>query len=60
MKGRYKDNETVWAVVDVVAKRSEDLSSNPAEVYSFYYVNCLKRTKINKKKPEMAHFKLKR
>ena len=24
---------------------------NPAEVYSFYSVNCTKRTKINKKRP---------
>ena len=30
---------------------TNDPSSNPAEVYTFYSVNCLKRTKINKKRP---------
>ena len=38
-------------VVSVLAFYSDDTSSNPAEVYSFYSVNCLKRTKINKKRP---------
>ena len=42
-----------WALVVVY---SNDLSSNPVEVYSFYSVKCLKRTKINKKRLGMAHF----
>ena len=36
-------------VVTVLAFHSNDTSLNPAEVYSFYSVNCLKRTNINKK-----------
>ena len=42
-----------WAVVVVKcwAFYSDDPSLNPAEVDSFYSVNCLKRTKINKKRP---------
>ena len=36
-------------VVSVRAFYSVDLSSIPAKVYSFNSVNCLKRTKINKK-----------
>ena len=36
-------------VVSVFAFFSYDLSSNHCEVYSFYSVNCLKRTNINKK-----------
>ena len=43
-------------VVSMLAFDSDDPSSNPAEVYSFYSVYCLKRTKINKKRPGMAHF----
>ena len=43
-------------VVSVLAFYSDDTSSNPAEVYSFYSVNCLKRTKINKKRPGMVPF----
>ena len=35
---------------------SDDPSSNHAEVYIFYSDNCLKRTKINRKRPGMAHF----
>ena len=35
-------------VVSDLALYSVDFSSNPAEVYSFNSVNCLKRTKINK------------
>ena len=42
-------------VVSVLTFNSDDPSSNPAEVYSFYSVYCLKRTKINKKRPGMAH-----
>ena len=34
-----------------------DLCSNPAEVYSFHSVRFLKRKKIIKKRPRMAHFK---
>ena len=30
-------------------------SSNPAEVFSFFSVNCLKRTEINKKRPGLTH-----
>ena len=43
-------------VVTVLAFYSVDLSSNPAEVYSFNSVNCSKRTNINKKRPGVAHF----
>ena len=35
-------------VVSVLALYSDDPSSNPAEVYSFSVILCLKRTKINK------------
>ena len=35
-------------VVSVLAFYSDDTSSNPAEVYSFSVILCLKRTKINK------------
>ena len=41
----------------VLAIDSNDLSSNPAEVCSFHSANCLKRVKINKKMPEIAHLK---
>ena len=40
-------------VVSVLAFYYDDPSSNPADVYSFYSANCLKRTK---KRPGMAHF----
>ena len=43
-------------VVSMLAFYSVDPSSNPAEVYSFNSVNCLKTTKINKKRPGLAHF----
>ena len=43
-------------LVSVLAFYSDDPSSYPAEVNSFYSVNCLKRTKINKKRPGMALF----
>ena len=36
-------------VVSVLAFYSDDTSSNPAEVYSFSVILCLKRTKKNKK-----------
>ena len=36
-------------VFSVLAFYSVNPSSNPTEVYDFYSVNCLKRTKINKK-----------
>ena len=36
---------------------SNDPSSNLAEVFSFYSVNCWKRTKINKKGPGNVQFK---
>ena len=47
-------------VVSLLAFYSDDPSSNLAEVYSFYSVNCLKRTKINKKRPGMDQFFKKR
>ena len=34
---------------------SDPPSSNPGEVYCLYSVNCLERTKINKKRPGMDH-----
>ena len=34
-------------MVSALAFYSDDLSSNPAELYNFYSVNCLKRTKRN-------------
>ena len=43
-------------VVSVLAFYSEDSSSNPAEVYNFSVKLLLKRTKINKKRPGLAHF----
>ena len=42
-------------VVSLLPFYSDYASSNPTEVYSFYPFNCLKRTKINKKMPEMVH-----
>ena len=43
-------------VVSMLAFYSVDPSSNPAEVYSFNSVNCLKRTKIIKERPGLVHF----
>ena len=43
-------------VVSVLAFYSDDPSSNPAEVYNFSVKLLLKRTKINKKRPGLAHF----
>ena len=43
-------------MVSVFALFSDDPSLNPSEVCRFYSVNCLKRTKINQKRPGMAHF----
>ena len=43
-------------VVSVLAFHSGDLSWNPAEVYRFNSVKCMKRTKINKKRPGLANF----
>ena len=34
-------------VVSVLTFYTDDPSSNPAEVYNFYSINCLKGTKIN-------------
>ena len=45
------------AVVSVLTLYSDDLSSNPAEVYIFYSVNCLKRMKINQKEAGDGPFK---
>ena len=41
-------------VVSVLAFYSNDPSLNPAKVYSFYSVKCLKRSKIIKKRLGMA------
>ena len=47
----------VGQVVSVLAFYSNNLSLNPAEAYSFFLKNLsLKRTKINKKRPGLAHF----
>ena len=46
-------------MVSVLAFYSDDPSSNPAEVYNFSVKLLLKRTKINKKRPGLAHFKKK-
>ena len=43
-------------VVSMLAFYSDDPSSNPAEVYNFSVKLLLKRTKINKKRPGLAHF----
>ena len=43
-------------VVSVLAFYSDDPSLNSAEVYSFYSVNCLKRTKIKQKEAEDGTF----
>ena len=43
-------------VVSVLAFYSDDPSSIPAEVYNFFCKILLKRTKINKKRPGLAHF----
>ena len=44
-------------VVSVLAFYSDDPSSIPAEVYNFSVKLLLKRTKINKKRPGLAHLK---
>ena len=45
-------------VVSILAFYSDDLCSNPFEAYSFFCKICLlKRTKINKKRPGLAHLK---
>ena len=44
-------------VVSLPASNSDDSSSNPAEVYSFYSVNCLERLKVSKIEAGMAHSK---
>ena len=47
----------VGQVVSVLAFYSNNLSLNPAEAYSFFLkILSLKRTKINKKRPGLAHF----
>ena len=43
-------------VVSVLAFYSDDLSSNPTEVYNSSVKLNLKRMKINKKRPGLAHF----
>ena len=42
-------------VVGMLAFPSDNPSSNPAEVYSFFGKCCLKRTKINKTRPRLSH-----
>ena len=44
-------------MVSVLALYSDDQSSNPAEAYSLFVKLCLKRTKINKKRPGLGHMK---
>ena len=44
-------------MVSVLAFYSDGPSSNPAEAYSFSLILCLKRMKINKKRPGLAHLK---
>ena len=46
-------------LVGVLAFYSADPSSNPAEFYILSVKLYLKRTKINKKRPGLAHFFLK-
>ena len=43
-------------MVIVLAFYSNDPSSNPTEVYNFSVKLLVKRTKINKKRPGLAHF----
>ena len=44
-------------MVSVLAFYSDDQSSNPAESFQVFSVKfCLKRTKMNKKRPGLAHF----
>ena len=43
-------------MVSVFAFYSDDPSSIPDEVYNFSVKLLLKRTKINKKRPGLAHF----
>ena len=47
-------------VVSVLAFHSDDLSTIHAEVYNFSVKFLLKRTKINKKRPGLTHFFLKK
>ena len=49
----------VGQMVSVLALYSVDPSSNPAEVNRFNSLNCLKCTKINKKRPGWPIFKMK-
>ena len=44
-------------VVNVLAFNSDDPSSNPAEPYIYSVKCCLKRTKINKKRPVLVYLK---
>ena len=45
-------------VVSMLAFYFENPSLNPAEAYSLYCkILCFKRTKINKKRPVLAHLK---
>ena len=43
-------------VVSMLAFYSDDLSSIPVEVYNFSVKMLLKRTKINKKRPELVEY----
>ena len=43
-------------MVSVLTFYSDDPSSNPAEVNNFSVKLLLKRTKINEKRPGLAHF----
>ena len=44
-------------MISVLAFNFGDMSSNPAEAYIFLQNLCLKRTKINKKRPGFAKLK---
>ena len=44
-------------VVSVITYFSDDPSSDPGEVYSFYSVKCLKQTNVSEKEAGMAHLK---
>ena len=44
-------------MVSVLASDSEDTGSNPTVVYIYTVKLLLKRTKMNKKRPGLAHLK---
>ena len=46
-----------WSSGQRACLLSDEPSSNPAKAYSFSVILCLKRTKINRKRPGLPHFK---